>query len=50
MSMEILLLTDKTPQLLEVKHPDEKEGSEEAILHGLIQKITLFCTVTLVKN
>lgn len=50
MSMEILLLTDKTLQLLKVKHPDEKEGSEEAILHGLIQKITLFCTVTLVKN
>lgn len=50
MSMEILLLTDKTLQLFEVTHPDEKEGSEEAILHGLIQKITLFCTMTLVKN
>ena len=39
MSEGILPLTDKTLQLLELKHPDAKDTSQQALLQGPIQKM-----------
>ena len=39
MSGSILLLTDETLQLLEIKHPDAKDTPQQALLQGPIQKM-----------
>ena len=39
MSGGILPLTDETLQLLELKHPDAKDTSQQALLQGPIQKM-----------
>ena len=42
MSCGVLLLTDETLQLLELKHPDAKDTSQQGILQGPIKNSSNF--------
>ena len=44
------ILTDETLQLLELKHPNLKDTSQQAILQGLIQKMYPIVYDDLMKN